>query len=930
MRRLSRNRPDSGPVRLGLLGIAVAALLAASFGAGDTLAFFTSSPTVSANTMSAASCQRTEVRQVQKGTVSDTTNGIVYVTINAVDLSKAYLIFNVTSTATVPGDQVLRGRLTGSQTLEFERATNTATPPAISVQWYVVEYTCGVKVQRGETTINATTVNQAITPVASLNQAFVLWSGTGNPASATWDSSWAVLGDLTGTSNLQFRTSAVDATPHIYSWQVVEFVNSWDVDVQRGTVSWTSATNSQTVTLARAIDTTETFVLVGFRMPTVAAVGQRMLRGRLASGTTVQFNRGATGTAVDEITYQVVNLQDGTRVQYGSQVMNNPTTTSTATLPLPVNLSRSIVFASTQAGAGQSTGQNNSTGSASGVSQETMAITSQTQVTFTRGDGSTGSDVDWYVLDFSAWCGRAQVVQSGTAVNSANGIQTVNITWVDPTTSYLVFQAASNSGSPPDSVVRGRLADSNTLQFERVTSTVTPPAIDIQWYVVSYLCGVKVQRGDVALTSATLNVPITPVSSMSHAFVLVSRTSQSGTAGWGDDDVTVADLTSTSNLQLRTVGANANTYASWQVIEFTNDVDASVQRGSTSLSGANLSVTATLPVPVDTGRSFVLASLRSSTNGTNISGRLVRAQLTNATTVTIDRATAGAPDTIDEVDWQVVQLGDGSKVQSGNASFAAGTATATATLTAVDTTRTIAFSGVQQSAGQSGGQSDYAADDQPGVAQATMAITSATQLTLTRSDTNGNANIAWSVIELTGNPYPTYNITCVSDDSARCGGNCDNSGYTYSYQALAAAGITTGGTVTSNGMTFTFPNVAGGYPDAYQAVGERVLATGSGKLSFLGMATSTATTGTFTITFTDGTTQSVSESLTDWHSSGGVQAGNVSAAHMTYRNNRTGAQTSFGMDVWSTAPVTLTAGKTVASITFPNTPNIKVFAWSIA
>ena len=51
-----------------------------------------------------------------------------------------------------------------------------------------------------------------------------------------------------------------------------------------------------------------------------------------------------------------------------------------------------------------------------------------------------------------------------------------------------------------------------------------------------------------------------------------------------------------------------------------------------------------------------------------------------------------------------------------------------------------------------------------------MAITSATQLTLTRSDTNGNANIAWFVIEFTSNPYPTYNITCVSDDSARGGG----------------------------------------------------------------------------------------------------------------------------------------------------------------
>ena len=61
-----------------------------------------------------------------------------------------------------------------------------------------------------------------------------------------------------------------------------------------------------------------------------------------------------------------------------------------------------------------------------------------------------------------------------------------------------------------------------------------------------------------------------------------------------------------------------------------------------------------------------------------------------------------------------------------------------------------------------------------------------------------------------------------------------------------------------------------------------------------------------------------------------MQTGNVVAVHTTVRNNRAGQTTGFTQDIWSTAPVTLTAGKTVASITFPNAINMKIFAWSIA
>jgi hypothetical protein len=58
-----------------------------------------------------------------------------------------------------------------------------------------------------------------------------------------------------------------------------------------------------------------------------------------------------------------------------------------------------------------------------------------------------------------------QLVQSGTAVNTANGVQTIGISSVDTTKSILIFQARSNSNarSPRKSVAacrRRRLSSS--------------------------------------------------------------------------------------------------------------------------------------------------------------------------------------------------------------------------------------------------------------------------------------------------------------------------------------------------------------------------------------------------------------------------------------------------------------------------------------
>jgi hypothetical protein len=346
----------------------------------------------------------------------------------------------------------------------------------------------------------------------------------------------------------------------------------------------------------------------------------------------------------------------------------------------------------------------------------------------------------------TAACFYRASVQSGTAASAANGTVTVTISSVDPSKSFLLFSTRHNSNRPVGSMVRGRIATSTSLEFVRVTDEASPVTIAIQWYVVQYDCGVSVQRGQVTQSTTTINVPITAVASVNQAFVTWSKTPAASDATWNSDDPLVGELTSASNLQFRINGANASHVIWWQVIEFTDSSKIAVQKGSTSLLGSNLSTSVTLGTPVDVTRTFVLAGFRTSGSGADVGSRMLRAQLTNSTTITIDRSISGTPDDITEIVWQAVELKDGTAVQRGSENVASGVAQKTVAIAGIDTARAAAFASVQPVGGQNLGRSPYAGDDIIGVGSFTMAL-SPTQLTVERNNTAAAADVGWFVVE---------------------------------------------------------------------------------------------------------------------------------------------------------------------------------------
>ncbi|MBO2452725.1 GH92 family glycosyl hydrolase [Actinomadura barringtoniae] len=178
----------------------------------------------------------------------------------------------------------------------------------------------------------------------------------------------------------------------------------------------------------------------------------------------------------------------------------------------------------------------------------------------------------------------------------------------------------------------------------------------------------------------------------------------------------------------------------------------------------------------------------------------------------------------------------------------------------------------------------------------------------------------------------------ISDDDNPGLANFDGGGWSYSSQALAAAGFGPGKQVTWNGFTFGWPGRKPGQLDNVQAMGQTVELTDApkaGKLAFLGSAGNGDVQTTVTVTYTDGSTQNATVGLSDWALSADAyppRFGNEIVAKTPYRNSGDGTPDKINVYVFGAAPIGLDASKQVKSFKL-NTPStgggsFHVFAWA--
>jgi predicted alpha-1,2-mannosidase len=177
-----------------------------------------------------------------------------------------------------------------------------------------------------------------------------------------------------------------------------------------------------------------------------------------------------------------------------------------------------------------------------------------------------------------------------------------------------------------------------------------------------------------------------------------------------------------------------------------------------------------------------------------------------------------------------------------------------------------------------------------------------------------------------GSIQAAFDNTGVSPDANTSVANIDGDGFAFSADALAAVGVTPGSTISQDGVNQTWPTSAVGDPDNVQAQGQTInlpsATSADTKLALLGTGTNGNNSGTLTITYTDGTTQTATIGFSDWTLGAGASAvaySNRIAATTPYRNQTSGGNQKINTYLFTTAPIALTAGKTVQSVTLPAT-----------
>ncbi|NUP52749.1 MAG: glycoside hydrolase [Catenulispora sp.] len=179
----------------------------------------------------------------------------------------------------------------------------------------------------------------------------------------------------------------------------------------------------------------------------------------------------------------------------------------------------------------------------------------------------------------------------------------------------------------------------------------------------------------------------------------------------------------------------------------------------------------------------------------------------------------------------------------------------------------------------------------------------------------------------------SYNNVGITADNNTAPGNLDGGGYSFSQTALTNAHAAPGAQITASGLTYTMPTAAAGTNDNTVPQNQIITMSGTGTLGFLLTSSYGPATGTGTLTYTDGSTQSYTLNSADWWSTTPA-TGSTLAVSSTYQNRQGNTTAAQSGNIFS-EPITLTAGKTLASVQLPagsavtsGTPALHIFALS--
>ncbi|NBS33688.1 MAG: hypothetical protein EBS83_13025, partial [Planctomycetia bacterium] len=203
-----------------------------------------------------------------------------------------------------------------------------------------------------------------------------------------------------------------------------------------------------------------------------------------------------------------------------------------------------------------------------------------------------------------------------------------------------------------------------------------------------------------------------------------------------------------------------------------------------------------------------------------------------------------------------------------------------------------------------------------------------TYFTVTATNFAGVSSSATHQVDAAGNTISQQRHTGVgitTDGVPATTGGFDGAGNTYPWTALgdsASGGARSGSTLVSGGLAIDIgiPN----QPDFTWAAGQTIEVTGSGSaITLAGAAVNGGQANQqFTLTFTDGSTATWTQSLSDWCDPS-AYPNELILSTQSYRNTASGGTDATTNHIYSYG-YTLPEGKTLKSITLPYNPNVRI------
>jgi hypothetical protein len=341
----------------------------------------------------------TSINSVQTGTTTiPVASQSATVNITAVDRTKAFLVFGVSENSDVPTDAQISGQITANNQLTFSRF-NATPATAVTIKWYVAEFTSGVTVQRGSANLADQTQISATIESVDTTKSFPLISYRIDGSILAGDD--FVKAKILDATTLELRVQEAAATAGaIAEWQVVEFTGS---SVLSGDTTIAAGNTSEVYTRpSGSWDLSRSWLIYTYSVGSgdLADIGQKLVRGRFTANNQLTFDRdhdNGTNTEAVNITWYVVEFTDGTNVQSGNKSFGTGDT-SLAQAINNVDTARAIASGGFFGRGGQSS---YASADNPGVGWFALDLTSSTNLQITRGlMGSSTADVGWFVLEF--------------------------------------------------------------------------------------------------------------------------------------------------------------------------------------------------------------------------------------------------------------------------------------------------------------------------------------------------------------------------------------------------------------------------------------------------------------------------------------------------------------------------------------------------